>query len=304
MNYSNEMILDDRIMVIKQANDKYDLEHKAYLSFSGGKDSTILHHLLDIALPGNNIPRVFIDTGIEYNAIRKFVLKLAENDPRFSIIKPSKPITQTLEKYGYPFKSKEFAHIYSVFQHSGKGKTVQKYLREYDGANYRAVVCPVCLKPLFDGEPLPFKVSDECCSRLKKRPIKKWERENHRGIAITGIRKAEGGQRMAIKGCILTDGEGNLKKFHPLAVVDDEWENWFIEKEGIELCELYYPPFNFKRTGCKGCPFALDLQEQLSIMEVYMPSERKQCEIIWKPVYEEYRRLGYRLDKEEQLKLL
>ena len=90
MNYSNEMILDDRIMVIKQANDKYDLEHKAYLSFSGGKDSTILHHLLDIALLGNNIPRVFIDTGIEYNAIRKFVLKLAEKDPRFSIVKPSK----------------------------------------------------------------------------------------------------------------------------------------------------------------------------------------------------------------------
>lgn len=97
-----------------------------------------------------------------------------------------------------------------------------------------------------------------------------------------------------------------IKPTYLSAVVDDEWENWFIERERerIELCELYYPPFNFKRTGCKGCPFALDLQEQLSIMEVYMPSERKQCEIIWKPVYEEYRRLGYRLDKEEQLKLL
>ena len=109
---------------------------------------------------------------------------------------------------------------------------------------------------------------------------------------------------MRIKGCVLTDSQGSLKRFHPLIVVNDEWEDWFLERERIELCKLYYPPFNFKRTGCKGCPFSLDLQEQLSIMEVYIPEERKQCEIIWKPVYELYRKLGYRLDKDEQMKLL
>jgi hypothetical protein len=45
----------------------------------------------------------------------------------------------------------------------------------------------------------------------------------------------------------------------------------------------------------KGCPFALKLQEELDKMEEYFPNERKQCEIIWKPVYDEYRRIGYRL---------
>jgi hypothetical protein len=34
-------------------------------------------------------------------------------------------------------------------------------------------------------------------------------------------------------------------------------------------------------------------------MEKYFPSERKQCEVIWKPVYDEYRRIGYRLRKKE-----
>lgn len=53
-----------------------------------------------------------------------------------------------------------------------------------------------------------------------------------------------------------------------------------------------------------GCPFSLDLQEQLEIMQLYMPNERKQCEYIWKPVYEEYRRLNYRLKKVEKVKLL
>lgn len=36
------------------------------------------------------------------------------------------------------------------------------------------------------------------------------------------------------------------------------------------LCQkyiLYYPPFNFKRTGCRGCPYALELQKQLEIMQ-------------------------------------
>ena len=38
-------------------------------------------------------------------------------------------------------------------------------------------------------------------------------------------------------------------------------------------------------------------------MELYLPAERKQCEIIWKPIYDEYRRIGYRLKQDEQLKL-
>ena len=96
----------------------------------------------------------------------------------------------------------------------------------------------------------------------------------------------------------------NIIKFHPLSVVSNEWEEWFIKKFNIELCKLYYPPYNFERTGCKGCPFALHLQEQLDLMEKLLPNERKQCEFIWQPVYEEYRRIGYRLKPYKQMKLL
>lgn len=117
-----ELTLYDRIEVIKSTNVKYDLEHNAYLSFSGGKDSTILHYLLDMALPNNRIPRVFIDTGIEYQMIREFVLGLAKNDDRFVIIKPSKPIKQTLEEVGYPFKSKQHSHNVMLYQKHNKEK--------------------------------------------------------------------------------------------------------------------------------------------------------------------------------------
>ena len=91
-----------------------------------------------------------------------------------------------------------------------------------------------------------------------------------------------------------------LHKFHPLLVVSDDWINEFIEVYKIKLCELYYPPYNFKRTGCCGCPYNVDLQKQLDTLSYFIPSERKKAERLWKPVYEEYRRLGYRLKKKKE----
>ena len=68
-----------------------------------------------------------------------------------------------------------------------------------------------------------------------------------------------------------------------------------IREREIRLCKLYYPPYNFERTGCKGCPYNIKIQEELDTLERLLPNERKQCEIIWQPVYEEYRKRKYRL---------
>lgn len=290
----NELILFDRIEVIKSTNQKYDLENNAYISFSGGKDSTILHYLIDMALPNNHIPRVFINTGIEYNYIVDFVKELASKDDRFIILKPSQPIKPMLEKYGYPFKSKLHSHWLSIYNNSGLTNAVKKYLGEIEG-NIK-FICPNILKYQFTKD-FNIKCSEKCCTKLKKDPTKKWQKENNRSIVLTGMRKEEGGAREKLT-CIITDKQNKLVKFHPLVVVNDDFENWFIDKYNIKLCKLYREPFNFKRTGCKGCPYSLDLQEQLDTMAMYLPNEKKQCEMIWKPVYQEYRRLGYRLRKD------
>ena len=79
----NELLLFDRIEVIKKTIEKYG-DDKCYLSFSGGKDSTVLHHLLDIAIPNNKIKRVYANTGMDYKAITEFVKELAKNDDRLS----------------------------------------------------------------------------------------------------------------------------------------------------------------------------------------------------------------------------
>lgn len=135
---------------------------------------------------------------------------------------------------------------------------------------------------------------------MKEEPLKEWETENNKYYKILGLMREEGGRRTTTK-CIAFKDKG--LSFSPLAKVSKEWEEWFIKEYNIKLCELYYPPYNFTRTGCKGCPFNLTLQKELETLEKYFPNERKQCEIIWKPIYEEYRRIGYRLKKEENIKL-
>ena len=289
-----EFLLSDRLQKIKLMNELYDLENKAYISFSGGKDSTVLSALVDLALPNNQIPRVYINTGIDYRAIVDFVKEYGKRDGRLQIIRPSQNIKQILETYGYPFKSKEHSQKVALFQHSGLGKTVLNYLGK---GTKESFLCPDKLKYNFTAD-FKLKVSDKCCYKLKKEPVAKWSEENGRPITITGIRQDEGGLRQSVKSCAIfyDDNCKELKKFHPLLPLTDDFINEFVKVYKVELCKLYYPPYNFKRTGCKGCPYSTDLQKQLDIMACYMPAERKQCEIIWNPVYKEYRRIGYRIE--------
>lgn len=296
----NELVLFDRIEIIKTTIAKYG-EENFYISFSGGKDSTVLHYLVDMAIPGNNIPRVFINTGIEYFDIVKFVKELANKDDRFIILQPAQSIKKICETYGYPFKSKEHSLKVGLYQNGSRSKSVLAYKNGFDDIESSRFQCPKSLLYQYE-DTFEIKISDKCCYKLKKEPIHKWEKANNKPIAITGMRKEEGGQRANIASCIITR-KSKVVKFHPLLVVDEEFEDWFIKKYNVQLCKLYYPPYNFDRTGCKGCPFALKLQEQLDVMEKLMPNELNQCEMIWKPVYSEYRRIGYRLKKQKQMSI-
>lgn len=157
------------------------------------------------------------------------------------------------------------------------------------------LTCPDKLRYQFTTEfkEKGIKLSDLCCYKLKKEPAQKYENESGKTITITGIRSDEGGMR-GINGCTIFD-EGKLKKFHPLKVVSNEFEEEIIKRENIKLCKLYYPPYNFYRTGCCACPYAIDLQNELKKLYIHLPNEYKKAITIWKPVYDEYVRIGYRL---------
>lgn len=289
----NEFILIDRIDSIKKVVNKYGIENFV-ISFSGGKDSTVLSELIDIAIPNNEIPRVFINTGIEYKAIVDFVHDKMKKDKRFIEIKPSTPLSMIFRKYGYPFKSKEHSQLVHLFQQNGHSKTTLRY---YDPPeNRKRFGCPKLLKYQFE-EGTQLKISDKCCTKLKKEPFSKWQEENFKPYKMTGERLSEGGLRASHKGCLVIDKNSKLKKFKPLNPTTNEWIEWFINEYQVELCKLYYEPYNFKRTGCLGCPFNIKLQDTLDTLEKTLPLEKKKAEAIWKKVYQEYRRLNYRLKK-------
>lgn len=95
-------------------------EDGVYVSFSGGKDSTVLLHLVREEYP--NIKAAFIDTGLEYPEIRQFVKRFDNVD----WLKPKMNFKKVIEKYGYPFISKEVSErVYYA----------QKYLTWYYANN-------------------------------------------------------------------------------------------------------------------------------------------------------------------------
>lgn len=78
-------------------------EEGVYCSFSGGKDSTVLKHIIDSM--GYKIPAVFVNTGLEYPEIQKFV-KTHDNAV---VLTPKMRFDEVIKKYGYPVISKETA---------------------------------------------------------------------------------------------------------------------------------------------------------------------------------------------------
>lgn len=72
-----------------------------YVSFSGGKDSTVLLDIARQMYP--DIKAVFVSTGLEFPEIIQFV-KSKEN---VDIIRPKMNFKQVIQTYGYPFISKE-----------------------------------------------------------------------------------------------------------------------------------------------------------------------------------------------------
>jgi len=163
----NEFLLYDRITKIQSVMKQYG-EENFYISFSGGKDSTVLHYLFDLALPGNKIPRVYSNTGIEYKSVYKFVEKLQQSDDRIVILKPSINIKSMLNENGYPFKSKVHSRAVYEYWYRNKTKFSQVY---FNGETVWAQrQCPKKLKYQFETQP-EFKISHLCCDKLKKRTI-------------------------------------------------------------------------------------------------------------------------------------
>ena len=84
-------------------------EDGVYLSFSGGKDSTVLGHIIRVVCGYKNIPFVFVDVPTQYPELKQF----AQTFDNLVILKPKISFAEVCEKYGFPLISKEVSNCVS-----------------------------------------------------------------------------------------------------------------------------------------------------------------------------------------------
>ena len=151
-----------------------------YVSFSGGKDGTVLLHIVREMYP--DIPAVFCDTGLEYPEIRNFV-KTFDN---VTWLKPKMTFRKVIEKYGYPVISKDVAQcVYDVNTQAKKENSEKRKTKMWDRAfnpsSEYGKRYPMYSRAKYDFlNDAPFLISHRCCDEIKKKPAKKYEKETKR----------------------------------------------------------------------------------------------------------------------------
>ena len=206
-----------------------------YISFSGGKDSTVLLDLVKGLYP--DVPAVFVDTGLEYPEVRRFATERAD-----VVLRPEMRFDQVIKKYGYPVISKEVANCVYGARHgrgSGKWKTtrlerLQGKLLDADG-NKSRFNCEQWAF-LLDA---PFEISDKCCGAMKKKPFKRYEKETKRKPFI-GTMATESRLRMQQylrNGCNAFDG--NKARSAPLSIWLEQDILQYIKRKGLEIASVY-----------------------------------------------------------------
>lgn len=134
-------------------------ESGVYISFSGGKDSTALLHIVRELYP--DIEAVFVDTGLEYPEIRKFV-KTFDN---VTILRPEMRFDEVIKKYGYPMLSKTIAHNVKVAKYNPNGKVKKNIFSETKKG-------PYAMSKWIDLLKVDFDICEKCCDITKKKPAR------------------------------------------------------------------------------------------------------------------------------------
>lgn len=256
---------------------------QVYVSFSGGKDSTVLLDLARRIYP--DIEAVFIDTGLEYPEIRDFV-KTFDN---VTTLRPKMSFKEVIEKYGYPVISKEVSEaVYGA--NRGWKSMMAKFDREIFGTNK--------YKYLLDA---PFKCSHMCCNVMKKKPAKDFEKSTGKK-AILGTMTEESSLRQSAwlrTGCNAFEGK------RPLSTPISFWTEQDVLRY-LKFVELPYATVygdivpktkiegqliindvptdlittGVSRTGCMFCMFGVHLEKEpnkFQQMKITHPKQYDYC---------------------------
>lgn len=210
---------------------------QVYVSFSGGKDSTVLKHIVDSMY--DDVPSLFVNTGLEYPEIQKFAM----SQKNVVTVRPEMRFDEVIKKYGYPVVSKEVARRVQ-YSKSAIQRGIQDTYRDYllltgqykapDGS--KSPYCCDKWEFLLNAD---FPVSSECCSVMKKKPAHKYEEETGRK-SIIGTLATESRlrfQKWLQNGC--NAFENNRPSSQPLSFWTEQDILHYIKKYDVPYCSVY-----------------------------------------------------------------
>lgn len=282
-------------------NPKYS---KIVCSISGGADSDVMLDICHKCDTLNKIDYLWFDTGLEYSATKEH-LNYLENKYNIKIntIKAIKSIPTTCREYGQPFISKFASDMISRLQTHGfkfENKTFEELSVEYPDVigsikwwcnEYKPstgtfnISRTKWLKEYLIENPPNFKISSKCCQYAKKDIIKKAIRDNGYELNISGIRKMEKGIRsLSYKNCF-DESINGCDNYRPLFWYTNKDKEEYEKAAGILHSECY-TRYGLKRTGCAGCPYGRNFEEELEVIEQYEPKLYKAVENIFGKSYE------------------
>lgn len=244
---------------------------KVHVSFSGGKDSTVLLYIVRNLFP--EVPAMFVDTGLEYPEIREFV-KTWDN---VDIVKPDIPFNKVIKQYGFPVISKEIAH-YVYYTRKGKGWSAAalgiiedfvtrkgKHMALRRGGRYDASRW----KFLVDA---PFAISDKCCEVMKKKPAHKYahEKKTFSMVATMTEESQLRTQIWMVNGCNAFGARNPVSA--PMSFWTEQDVLHYIKQMNIPIASVYgdivqtadrggLTTTGAKRTGCMFCMFGAHLEK-------------------------------------------
>lgn len=229
---------------------------KVYVSFSRGKDSTVLFHLARRLYP--EILGVFCNTGNEYPDIIRFVRQTQAEGANIQIIRPKLTPREVWAKYGFPLVGKESAEKVHKVRTNPETKTSRMLM----GNTYFSLGTK--WKYLVNE---PYETSQMCCSKLKKEPFHHFEKETGRR-PIMGVMASESkmraGRYVRNGGCNVF---GEKPSSQPLSiwVEDDIWA--YIDRFNLQIAEIYHK--GAQRTGCMGCGFGAQFADDPRFRVLY-----------------------------------
>ena len=274
----------------------YDTSGSCYLSFSGGKDSTVVLAIIKMCedigtIPKNAIPAVYCDTKIELGATEEFVKWVQANYySNLQIIKPKKLFPQIIKESGKPMKSKMRSVALWYNQNKPELKT-GKGLYDPDFINSNRVKLGNrdyhLAHPKFD-----IRVADECCNVLKKDPFSTYAKENNILGYFTGMRAEEGGKRAYGYEKRLKEGKSPCTTcnkdgiIHRMPIIDwtDEIVEAFVKEYNVPLSKAY-TEYGLERTGCFLCPYGKDIKGKLENLYKNEPNRYKAALFYMQDVY-------------------